>query len=176
MTLHRENNTKYVYYTFPSDKDIEIFFNPYPEYRPTYGATVKLRLFTTLGKSGNMSFTGNPSAQIDIMNKSETQQAIFNFNPVISLRTDLSHGTDRPDIVDIKKGIIRKLLYRDGLVTDRDLNTYFNSIADTTFANLNRNIISFIKKRDDVLKRVYNAYIMMEDLKMGILFLQIRLI
>jgi hypothetical protein len=158
-----ENNTKYVYYTFPSSKSLEIFFNPYPEYRPVYGATVKLRLFTTLGKKGNVSFTGNPTAQIDIMTKDEVHEHLVGMNPVISVRTDLSHGTDRPDIIDIKKGIIRKLLYRDGLVTDRDLNTYFNSISDTKFSNLNRNVISFIKKRDDILKRIYNAYIMMED-------------
>ena len=158
-----DGNEKYCYYAYPSENSLEIFFNPYPEYRPSYGATAKLRIFSTKGINGNVSYTGTITAEVDIMPKDQATPQIYSFSVLAKCITDPSNGKNRPTIKEIKKGIIKKLLYRDGLVTTRDLNTFFEEVMNITITGLNRNAVTFIKKRDDVLKRIYNAYLLLED-------------
>ena len=62
----------------------------------------------------------------------------------------------------LKNKIISEISTRDVIVTENDLNNYF-LILTALLETINDGSIKFIKKRDDILRRVFGSYILMRD-------------
>jgi hypothetical protein len=150
------DDEKYCYFTFIDDNKIEISFSALPNnFRPRYNSNLEVEVFTTHGSKGNFSFSGN--ALVNFVNDSEMNKIPVYINPI----TDASGGKDKPSYLQIKQKLIEDYLVRDNLITDYDLNLYFNRINDEN--KINDSSISFIKKRNDAIKRLWNAYLLLRN-------------
>jgi len=147
----------YCYYSYPSESELQIFFSGLPNtFYPKFNSDLKINVYTTQGSSGNFSYTDNLSLIFSKENN-QFEKATILITPI----TDSAGGTDRPTLKQIKTGIIQDNLLRNNLITDTDLNLFFNQIS--TESILNDNLIQFIKKRDDIISRVYTGFVLLKD-------------
>ena len=65
-------------------------------------------------------------------------------------------------LIKLKNTIINEISTRDVIVTETDLNKYFQTLT-SLLETINDGKITFIKKRDDILRRVFGSYILMRD-------------
>jgi len=63
---------------------------------------------------------------------------------------------------EIKQTIINEISTRNTITTQTDLNNYFN-ILTSLIEDINDGKVTFMKKRDDVLRRIYNTYLLLRD-------------
>ncbi|QXN70134.1 hypothetical protein INTERNEXUS_93 [Bacillus phage vB_BspM_Internexus] len=147
---------KYCYYTFIDDNKIEISFSALPNnFRPRFNSTLEVEIFTTDGSTANFSFSGE--ILINYLNDTEMGRIPIYIQPI----TDASGGADKPSYADIKNKLIEDYLVRDNLITDYDLDLYFNKINSSD--KINNSKIKFIKKRNDAIKRLWNSYILLRN-------------
>jgi hypothetical protein len=145
----------YCFYSFPSDGTVNIFFSTSPtDFRPSFGSRVKLSVWTTKGSAGNFAFSGQTTAQFS--NSSLNSATTF-----VNMLTDSSGGMDKPTLLEVKQGVINKLLERNALCTETDLNLFFNDLSVSTAVN--GSSVQFIKKQDDVLRRIFSAFVLLRD-------------
>ena len=71
-------------------------------------------------------------------------------------------GKDKISNNDLKQNIIRELASRDVIVTEEDLNNYFQLLGGF-FESINDGQVRFVKKRDDLIRRTFNAYVLLRD-------------
>lgn len=154
-TFNPPDDEKFCYYTFLDDNKLQISFSSLPNnFRPRFNSSLDIEVFTTAGKGGNFSYNGN---------------VLFNFNnndfekmPVyVNALTDASGGQDKPDITTVKNKTIQELLVRKNLIIDTDLDLFFNNI--NTMNNVNNSKITFVKKRNDVINRLYSCFLLLRD-------------
>lgn len=153
-----DSNEKFCYYTFLDDDKLEISFSSLPNsFRPAYNSILTVESLTTKGSEGNFNYTGE-------INFNYTATATNSFATMltsIKALTAASGGKDRLTIEEEKQKIITKNLTRDNIITDGDLETFFNNINATN--TVNGSSIKFMRKRDDVLMRVYNAFLLLRN-------------
>jgi len=155
-TFTPPEDEKYCYFTFIDDNKIEISFSALPNnFRPRFNSSLDVEIFTTQGAKGNFSFSGN--ALINFVNDSEMSKIAVYINPL----TDASGGKDKPSYLETKQRLIEDYLVRNNLITDYDLDLYFNRINDEN--KINDSSIKFIKKRNDAIKRLWNAYLLLRN-------------
>lgn len=146
---------KYGIYNIIDDGEIEIRFNS-GNFLPSVGGSLILELYTTKGSAGNANFTGDAVLQLsDEDYRSLAIVATFSNN-------SSSGGVDAPSLSKIKQNIISEISTRDVIVTESDLNKYFATLQ-ILFESVNDGKIEFVKKRADIIKRIFNAYILLRD-------------
>jgi hypothetical protein len=59
--------------------------------------------------------------------------------------------------------MIKKLLLRENIITEMDLNIFFENVASTN--RIHNSVIQFIKKQDDIIRRIYAGFILLRDSK-----------
>jgi hypothetical protein len=149
-------NEKYCYFTFIDDNRIELSFSALPNnFRPRFNSSIEVEVFTTSGANGNFSYSGE--ILVNFINDSEMNKLPVYITPL----TDASGGKDKPSYLEIKQQLIENYLVRDNLITDYDLDLYFNRMGNET--KINNSSIKFIKKRNDVIKRLWNAYLLLRN-------------
>jgi len=153
---------KFAYYNLSSDNSIQIkFSNASGDFIPAANSTLYLDLYSTKGASGNIEYTGDILLSLaeEEMRNLPIYATLFNSYAV--------GGIDTPSINKIKNVIISEISTRDVIVTETDINNYF-LILTALLETINDGKITFIKKRDDILRRVFSSYILMRDgLKSG---------
>jgi hypothetical protein len=155
-TFTPPENEKYCYFTFIDDNKIEISFSALPNnFRPRFNSSLDVEVFTTSGEKGNFSFSGD--VLVNFINDSEMNKLPVYITPL----TDASGGKDKPSYLEIKNKLIENYLVRDNLITDYDLDLYFNRMSND--ARINNSSIKFIKKTSDVIKRLWNAYLLLRN-------------
>lgn len=155
-TFTPPENEKYCYYTFIDENRIEISFSALPNnFRPRFNSTLEVEVFTTDGAKGNFSYSGE--ILVNYLQDSEMNKIPVYITPI----TDSAGGKDKPSFVEIKNKLIEDYLVRDNLITDYDLDLYFNKINSEE--KINNSSIKFIKKRNDVIKRLWNSYILLRN-------------
>lgn len=146
---------KYGIYNIIDDGEIELRFNS-GNFLPSVGGTLILELYTTKGSAGNANFTGDAVLQLsDEDYRSLAIVATFSNN-------SSSGGVDAPSLSKIKQNIISEISTRDVIVTESDLNKYFATLQ-ILFESVNDGKIEFVKKRADIIKRIFNAYVLLRD-------------
>jgi hypothetical protein len=149
-------NEKYCYYTFIDDNKLEISFSALPNnFRPRFNSTIEVEVYTTEGSKGNFSYSGN--INVNYIADSEMSKIPVFISPI----TDASGGKDKPSYLEIKNKLIDDYLVRDNLITDRDLDMYFNKISTTE--RIFGSQIKFVKKRNDAIKRLWNSYLLLRN-------------
>jgi len=155
--------SEYFYYSFPDEKSIQVYFGSSPDFRPIFGSSIKLNVFETLGLSGNFSYTGNINVQLNVPDEyiAAGRKKQSNINMIVKNLEDSNGGTDRKDILEIKKEIIKSSLVRDSLVSNIDLSYFFD--GEISNAVTNNGKMTFIKKRDDIIDRIFDAFVLLKD-------------
>lgn len=147
---------KYCYYNLDQEGVLEISFTSlFNSFRPVYGSKLIAKIYTTEGAAANVTTNSN----VNVMyNQGSGIETIPMF---IQTLTDCHSGKDAPSLIELKKKIIDKNLVRNILVTDNDLNKYFNNLSKTQ--SINNSSITFLKRRNDVLRRIYTAFLLLKD-------------
>ncbi|ALN97947.1 hypothetical protein Bp8pS_268 [Bacillus phage vB_BpuM-BpSp] len=155
-TFNPDDEEKFYYYSYTDNNKIEISFSALPNsFRPRINSTLEIEIYTTLGNEGNFKYEGNITTSY--IESSEMTKIPVLVTPI----TDASGGKDKPEPKEIKNKLIQNYLYRDNLITESDLNLFFNDIDEKE--KINDSSIKFIKKQNDVIKRLFNAYILLKD-------------
>jgi hypothetical protein len=149
--------SKFAYYNLSSSNSLQIKFSSAPsDFIPAANSTLYLDLYTTKGASGNIEHTGDVFFRLQEEEMRNIPIYAMFFNS-FSLG-----GIDRPSLNRIKNMVINEISTRDVIVTENDLNNYF-LILTALLETINDGKIKFIKKRDDILRRVFSSYILMRD-------------
>ena len=144
--------TEYCFYSFSDSGVIEVYFSALPgSFRPAYNSILRIEFLTTQGVAGNFTFTGIPTASISGMS----------LTPLVELVTQPAGGHNAETLKEVKLGILRKILERNNIIIEKDLENYLQSAVDRTQVNNSR--LTFIKRRDDLQTRLFAAFLMIND-------------
>lgn len=157
-TFQPTTDERFCYYSLIDDDKLQITFSSSSNsFRPRLNSKLIIETFTTLGEKGNFSFIGN-HISVNFNNNGEFDKVPVSITPI----TECDGGLDRPSYTTIKNGIIEKFAVRDNLIIDNDLDVFFNHINETE--SVYGSEIKFIKKRNDIIKRIFNAYLLPRDM------------
>lgn len=127
---------------------------------PQTGTILDMYIFETKGTAGNIFY----AEDIIINLKNEDYK---NLSIIANFEAKSTGGLDKSSLEDIKNIIIKELSTRSTIISLSDLNSYFGSLA-TQIKEVNNSNITFIKKRDDIIKRTFTAYLLLRDGIMGV--------
>ena len=148
----------YAYYSFLNDNNFQLSFSTdlINGFRPVTGSTIRLYLYTTLGSKGNFDYSGGVTMKFS--NNSSFNRLDF----VCETMTDNSTGgKDRLDTYGQKTKILERITTRNNIITENDLLKFFDSVNESL--NINGSTINFLKKQDDVIKRIYCNFLLLRD-------------
>lgn len=151
------NNTKFAYYSLTDTNEIQISFsNNLGDFIPSTNSILDLQIMTTQGTAGNITYTGNIILRLKDENLRDIPALVY-------MSSERAYGAvDTPSINSIKNAIIEGISTRDVIVTEDDLNNYFN-ILTRLLDSVSDGKVKFVKKRDDILRRVFTANIMLRE-------------
>ncbi len=143
---------QYAFYSYSANNELEIYFSPLPgAFRPAYNSSLRVEFLTTEGVAGNFDFTGTPAMTV-------SGQSL---TTLVEMVTQPAGGYDGETLMEIKRGILRKILERRNIIIETDLSNYLNGAVDRT--QVNSSLMTFIKRRDDIQTRLFAAYLMVRD-------------
>lgn len=146
----------FCYYNLSDDNKLEISFSSLPNsFRPAYNSHLKFVLYTTNGNEGNFDYINEIS--LNFNRDDELDSIPMLITPI----TESSGGSNKLSFTKIKENLIKKYLSRNNIITDFDLDNFFNEI--NLREKMNDSFIKFIKKRNDVIKRLYSAFLLLKD-------------
>lgn len=153
------NESKYCWYEYLNENIIRVKFDQ-NSYRPKINSKVIVRLYTTLGASGNFKYNLDVNT---IMTSSE--KATYNIMKMIIKQREEGSigGLDRATVEELQKIIPKERLSRGSVTTLTDLKNFFNSF------NTETSTMHVFRKEDNILTRVYYAYALMKDENSNIL-------
>jgi hypothetical protein len=157
-TINQEDTgNKFAYYNLVSTNTLQITFSSSQGgFVPAVNSVIYLDVFTTKGAAGNISFTGDVIFRL-------SEESLKNLPIMANFRDGLSvGGVNAPTLSQIKNTVINEISTRDVIVTESDINSYF-LILTALLETVNDGKIEFIKKRDDILRRVFTSSILMRD-------------
>lgn len=147
---------KYCYFTVVDSNTVQLSFSSDPNaFRPRMNSEIILEMFSTKGAIGN--FTYNGEIRVNFNNGSQFDKIPVKITPI----TDAKGGYDKLTNTEIKRKVIESLLGRKNIITDTDLEFYFNNFNTDNAINNSR--VSFYKKRNDVLRRLLSGYLLLRD-------------
>lgn len=153
------NNEKFCYYSLINSRTLEISFSSlFNSFRPKYGSKLIVEIYQTDGALANFEFDGEITVNYSGNENSEDLSRIIMLVTPIS---DCSGGEDQPNLLMIKNDLIRDNLARNNIITDMDLDYYFNNLNRQN--KINGSSIKFIKKRNDVLRRLHSAFLLLRS-------------
>lgn len=141
---------KYCFYSYLDSNTIRVKFNK-DSYEPKLNCEVTILLKNTKGSKGNFIY------KEDIVSTLESNE--FNYrglNVLIKPVTSSTNGIDRKSIKDLKEIIPKEILARGTIISNKDLENYFNMLDDN-------NRLKFYKRRDNQQERLYYSYMLVKD-------------
>ena len=146
------SEAEYCFYSFTSGNELEVYFSPLPgAFRPAYNSQLRVEYLTTQGAAGNFDFTGTPAMTV----RGET------LTTIVEMVTQPAGGYDAESLMQVKRGILRKILQRRNIIIESDLENYLSAAVDRT--QVNDSSMQFIKRRDDIQTRLFSAFLMVRD-------------
>lgn len=142
------------YYTITDSNKLEISFKQ-GQFMPTIGGTLILELYTTKGAGGNVSFTGESAFSLS----DEDYRTLAITTEFVNKKA--TGGVDAPTLESIKNEIVQKISTNETIVTESDLNTHFAKLS--SLFEINDGQLKFLKKRSDIIKRIFNAYVLVRS-------------
>lgn len=148
VSINKEKD--YCLYSYLDSKTIRIKFIR-DCYEPKINDTINIELQVTSGSNGNIEF----DEDIIVPLKSERYNYRASSYYVVKPISKAEYGTDRKSVDDLKRIIPKEILARGTIITNKDLENYFNEI-DT-------GKVQFCKKIDNQIQRLYYAYLLVKD-------------
>ena len=153
-----DTSERFCYFTFLDDDKLQISFSSLPNsFRPAYNSILSVETLTTTGNEGNFTYDGD----IRFNYTNNATDSFASMLTSVKAITAAKGGKDKLSIEEEKQKIITKNLTRDNIITDGDLDTFFENVNAVN--NVNGSSIKFMRKRDDILMRVYNAFLLLRD-------------
>jgi len=148
----------FAYYTYLNDNCIQMSFSSdqITGFKPSPGSTIYFRTYTTLGEEGNFDYSGGVSMKFT----NNTSYGYLDFS-CETLVDGSSGGKNRLDTFGQKTRILERITTRNNIITDNDLLKFFDSVNESL--NVNGSTIQFLKKQDDVIKRIYCNFLLLRD-------------
>lgn len=155
--LSNNDAEDYCYFTVVDENTVQISFaSDANAFRPRMNSEIRVTTYSTKGKFGNFSYTGE--IRVNFNNQNEFDKLPVKITPI----TDAKGGYNKLTTSEIKKKVIEEVLGRRNIITDTDLEFFFNNFNSDNSINDSR--VSFYKKRHDVLKRLITGYILLRDI------------
>lgn len=123
---------------------------------PQAGGKLTLNMFLTEGDSGNAAFTGSAVFVLK-QNDYKSLSITATMDSTVS-----SNGVNQLSLSELKTYIINKLSMRNTIVTESDLNLWFESRVNL-LSDLCNSKITFVKEQDTILKRSFSSYLLLRD-------------
>lgn len=147
----------FCFYRFKSDDIVEISFTLRDNYfQPKFNSELLIKYYTTTGKTGSFPlYKGN---SVQVIPKSEVHQ----YNNSIILygipQTESTGGKDKLSLEELRSIIIERSSTSGAYNVENDLQLYFSN-----YTQRDKNQVLFVKKRDDVLERLFSAFALFKD-------------
>lgn len=156
-TFQPDIDEKFCYYSIIDNKTLQISFSAVGgSFRPSFNSILTIKTYSTKGTGGNFSYVGH-EVRVNFSNNGMFDKVPIRITPI----TECSGGRDDPTYTEVKNGVIDKFAVRDNLIIDNDLDVHFKKVNKTE--TVYGSSIQWLKKRNDVLKRLYNAYLTVRD-------------
>lgn len=144
---------KFCYYQYKDDNTINISFSTLQKhFKPEFNSTIRMEIYTTRACDGNFDYTGD---NVRINLKSET----IDYKKVIMLAASLSKSygaEDKFSYTELKDMVSYYASTSNNIGTTIDLDRYFTKLNS-------QSKLTFVKKRDDILDRLFTGYMLMKD-------------
>lgn len=156
----------YCYYRYSGTDKIEISFSTTSRaFRPAYNSQVIVDVYTTEGADGNFTYTGtnygfsfNTQLEYGTNTFDATQMRYY-----CQLADGISYnGADELDLTELRTNISNEFSNRKNIISENDLQEYFDTIYETSQ-------IKFFKLRNDIIDRIYNAFVLLKSDELGII-------
>ena len=147
----------FCYYKSIDNNKIEISFTSRDNYfQPEYNSEISISYYTTTGESGNfIEYTGS---NIQVI----TESNVYDYNKNIMLfaipMSGSYNGKQPMSNNDMKNAVIEKFSTAGSYTNENDLQLYFDNFNREFESN-----ILFLKKRDDIFERLFNAFVLLKD-------------
>lgn len=149
--------SNYALYNLDDEHELELIFKEGDEYfTPAPNSNIIVYIYTTKGENVPKQFAGDAVMQISNTDL-KTLPLVIQFNP-----TDIIGGVNSASITKLKQKIINEISISHTIVTQADLDDYFNKII-TVINEINDGNIKFIKRRDDIIRRIFDSYLLLRD-------------
>ena len=148
---------KHCFYALPDVDKFQLYFSSTPNsFRPAYNSEILLNLYTTVGSKGNFNFNLDVPITFKFQDDGIDIKSIM-----VSTLTNSYGGYDILTIEEFRQKLINKLYTRDSIISEKDLNLFFSSVVNSS--TMNNSKIQFFKTRDDILRRSFSAYLLLND-------------
>jgi len=146
---------KYIYWDKVSDDEFQLFFSPLDSrFRPKFGSKIEVDVYTSNGTKGNFSFGGNVAFAF-------SAEGLDKIPVVVTTVSDPSGGKDGETLLETKKNLLHVTRSRDSIISDYDIEEFFSKMARENLSKSAK--VQFAKTRDDIVSRVYSAFLMLTD-------------
>lgn len=147
----------FCFYRIKDENKVEISFTARENYfQPEFNSEILINYYTTLGSKGN--FPEYKGTNITVIPKSEVY--LYNNNIILfAVPQGESHdGRDKLSLEELREKIIELTSTSGAYNNENDLQLYFSN-----HKYKNNNDVLFIKKRDDLLERIFSAFSLFKD-------------
>ena len=154
----RPLKTPFCYYKFIKEDAVEITFTTKENYfKPEYNSEIKIRYWVTDGDAANFDMYTGDDVRVYV-----AQDSKYEYNSSVPLlavpQTPSINGKSRPTLEQLKQINTDNYATVTSYTTEADLNRHFKSFE----YNYNQRVL-FIKKRDDIVDRLYCSYSIFKD-------------
>lgn len=148
---------QFCYYKIIDDSHLEISFSSRDGYfYPRYNSEINIEYYTTSGSEGNFeTYSGTNISVYPESSKYDYNKKIFIYGIPM---TGAVNGADPMTIDELKSAYNEKFSTVNSYTNENDLELYFNNIDLTEESK-----IHFIKKRDDILMRLFSAFSLLKN-------------
>lgn len=149
--------TPFCFYRFRTDNQLEISFTARDNYfQPKFNSELKIDYYTSNGSKGNFTeYVGN---DVVVQSKGENYDYNTSVNMFARPIGESFGGLDKLSLDQLKALVIERFSTVNSYTTENDLQLFFDSFN----AKYKSNIL-FVKKRDDVMERLFTSYSMIKD-------------
>jgi len=148
----------FCYYKLIDTNKLRLSFSLNDSYfQPEFNSQLRIILYTTKGKEGNFK-TYDSDSGVRVVRDPERFNYSENFTLGAVVASSSSGGMDNMSIEDLRRIVVTQFRTATVLSTDNDLELYFENYETT-----NTNTIKFIKRRDDLVDRLYSGYLVLRN-------------
>lgn len=147
----------FFFYSLRDDNGVEISFTDRPKYfQPEYNSDMKIVVYNTLGEQGNFKeYTGN---NIQIISENPQYHYMNQIIPFATVHGSSVFGRNMLELEDIRTMVVEKMATSGAYNTEADIQLFLNNFVD-----INKTFMTFIKKRDDLVERLFAGYVLFKD-------------
>ena len=150
----------FCFYQYNTATQFSILFSAHPDYfRPEFNSNLMIEVYTTKGKDGNFVYDGENIEFVFYKNDYDEIGRVLHYAFLIG---NSQGGEDSMTLEEIKYNAVKAFSVRKNIISDNDLDYYFKGITKNCK-------MQFVKKRDDVIKRIYSAFLLLKDVDNNII-------